>query len=90
MSTDDLNVNLVVLRVGHAIAEHINSEVDVLLVGVTGNGRVTVDGHPIGLAANELLVIPKGSARSITPLGARFAYLTCHKRRAGLWPTTQA
>jgi len=89
-ATDDLNVNLVVLSAGHAIAEHINSEVDVLLVGVLGNGRITVDGQPTELAANQPLVIPKGTARSITPLGDRFAYVTCHQRRPGLWPTTRA
>lgn len=87
-ATDDLNVNLVVLRAGHSIAEHINSEVDVLLVGIEGGGRVTIDGHASELSAGQLVIVPKGSARSISPHGARFAYLTCHKRRAGLWPST--
>jgi quercetin dioxygenase-like cupin family protein len=87
-ATDDLNVNLVVLRAGHSIAEHINSEVDVLLVGIEGGGRVTIDGQGSELSAGQLVIIPKGAARSISPHGARFAYLTCHKRRAGLWPST--
>ena len=87
-TTDDLNVNLVVLRAGHSIAEHINREVDVLLVGIEGGGRVTIDGHASELNAGQLVIIPKGAARSTSPHGARFAYLTCHKRRAGLWPTT--
>ena len=87
-TTDDLNVNLVVLRAGHSIAEHINREVDVLLVGIEGGGRVTIDGHASELSAGQLMIIPKGAARSISPHSARFAYLTCHKRRAGLWPST--
>jgi quercetin dioxygenase-like cupin family protein len=86
--TDDLNVNLVILRAGHSIAEHVNNEVDVVLIGVDGTGRVTIDGDAVELAATQLLVVPKGAARSIVPLGARFAYVTCHKRRAGLWPTS--
>jgi mannose-6-phosphate isomerase-like protein (cupin superfamily) len=85
-TTDDMNVNLIVLRAGHSIAEHINAEVDVLLVGIEGEGSVTIDGTQEDLAAGQLVIVPKGSARSITPRGARFAYLTCHKRRAGLWP----
>ncbi|HEX5165218.1 MAG TPA: hypothetical protein VFV93_07480 [Thermomicrobiales bacterium] len=85
-TTDDLNVNLIVLRAGHSIAEHINAEVDVLLVGIEGEGSVTIDGSHHDFASGQSVIIPKGAARSITPRGARFAYLTCHKRRAGLWP----
>lgn len=88
-STDDLNVNLVVLRAGHSIAEHVNPEVDVLLLGIGGSGRVTIDGNSAELSAGQLVVVPKGFARSITPHGDQFVYLTCHKRRAGLWPTTR-
>ena len=86
-ATDDLNVNLVVLRAGRSIAEHINNEVDVLLVGIEGTGHVTIDGTAHELRAGQLVIVPKGTARSISPHGARFAYLTCHKRRAGLWPS---
>jgi mannose-6-phosphate isomerase-like protein (cupin superfamily) len=85
--TDDLNVNLVVLRAGHSIAEHVNNEVDVVLIGVDGTGRVTIGGEAVELTANQLLIVPKGAARSIVPHGARFAYVTCHKRRTGLWPS---
>lgn len=89
LETDDLNLNLVVLRAGHSIAEHINNEVDVVLIGVDGHGRVTIDGVAIELDTGQLLVVRKGASRSITPLGARFAYVTCHKRRAGLWPSVK-
>lgn len=85
-STDDLNVNLVVLTTGNSIAEHVNGEVDVLLVGVEGSGHITIDGQATALAAGQLIIVPKDVPRSITPTGARFAYLTCHKRRARLWP----
>ena len=83
----DLNVNLVALDAGQSLAESVNGEVDVLLVGVAGEGVVTVDGQPLGLAAGHALVVPKGARRAIASVGGRFAYLTCHRRRAGLWPT---
>ena len=89
-TTEDLNVNLVVLRGGHTIERHVNSEVDVLLVGVEGTGVVTIDDRPELLAAGQLIVVPKGASRPIAPGGALFAYLTCHKRRSGLWPTRRA
>jgi hypothetical protein len=34
--------------------------------------------------------VPKGSRRGIRAASDRFAYLTCHGRRAGLWPTPRA
>ena len=83
----DLNVNLVALDAGQSLAESVNAEVDVLLVGVAGEGVVTVDGQPLRLAAGRALVIPKGARRALASAGGRFAYLTCHRRRAGLWPT---
>ena len=42
--SDDLNVNLLVFASGEGIAEHVNAEVDVLLVGIEGTGAVTIDG----------------------------------------------
>jgi len=68
------------------VVAHVNDEVDVLLVGVTGAGVVAVDGtdHPVG--AGQALVIPKGARGAIRAVGGRFAYLSCHRRRAGLWP----
>jgi quercetin dioxygenase-like cupin family protein len=88
-STADLNVNLVVLRAGHAIGAHVNREVDVLLVGLDGSATVTVNGQPMSLDAGGLLIVPKGANRAIDPNGDRVAYLTCHQRRAGLWPSTR-
>jgi len=82
----DLNVNLLVFDADDGVVAHVNDEVDVLLVGVAGAGVVAVDGtdHPVG--AGQALVIPKGARRAIRAVGGRFAYLSCHRRRAGLWP----
>ena len=85
--SEDLNVNLLVLGPGGNIAEHRNPELDVLLIGVAGEGSVTVEGEEQALRAGQALVIPKGTRRSIRSVGDRFAYLTCHCRRGRLWPS---
>ena len=83
----DLNINLMVLSANSDVAEHINNEVDVLIVGIDGGGIVAVDGQEVTIAAGRLVIVPKGARRAMRPSGERFAYLTCHRRRIGLWPT---
>lgn len=83
----DLAVNLVVFSIGDGVAAHINSEVDVLLVGITGEGAVEIDGARRLLRARQALLIPKGASRAIQSRSDPFAYLSCHRRRAGIWPT---
>ena len=82
----DLNANLIVLDGEAGIPAHANAEVDVLIVGIAGEGTVEVDGAAHRLAAGTAILIPKGANRSIRCGGQRLAYLTCHRRRAGLWP----
>lgn len=82
----NLNVNLVVWGEGEGVAAHSNEEMDVLLVGVAGVGVVEVDGSVHTLRAGQAVVIPKGCRRAIRGTAGRFAYLTCHRRRGGLWP----
>ena len=84
---DDLNLNLLSFAEGEGVQEHVNREVDVLLIGVAGAGLVTVDGEPRPFREGMLLLVPKGARRSTRALSERFAYLTCHRKRAGLWPT---
>ena len=84
--SEDLNVNLLVLARDEGIAGHVNAEVDVLLVGVAGAGVVEVDGIECPVGPGQVLLIRKGAQRAIRSGGDRFAYLTCHRRRAGLWP----
>jgi quercetin dioxygenase-like cupin family protein len=85
--SEDLDVNLLVFASGQGVAEHINTEVDVLLVGIAGAGAVTIDGTRHILSAGQALVIPKSARRSTEGVSAPFAYLTCHRRRAGLRPS---
>ena len=41
----DLNANLVRFSAGRGVGEHVNGEVDVIIVGVSGSGCVEVDGE---------------------------------------------
>ena len=84
--SEDLNVNLLVFASGEGVAEHVNAEVDVLLVGIEGTGAVTIDGTRQILWGGHAIVIPKGTNRGIQSMSDPFAYLTCHPRRGGLWP----
>jgi mannose-6-phosphate isomerase-like protein (cupin superfamily) len=83
---DDLNLNFVVLERDERIDDHANSEVDVLMVALSGAGVVTVEGREYELGAGSGMVVLKGMRRSVRAASARFGYLTCHRRRGGLWP----
>ncbi|HXT36180.1 MAG TPA: cupin domain-containing protein [Chloroflexota bacterium] len=86
LQSTDLNANLLVFDGVAGVAEHVNNEVDVLVLAVAGAGIVTIAGVDHPLAAGQAVLIPVGASRAIHADGARFAYLTCHRRRAGLWP----
>lgn len=79
--SEDLNANLVRFPAGEGVGEHVNGEVDVLVVGVSGAGRVAVDGRGHELRAGTVVFIPKGARRSTRSESADFAYLTVHRRR---------
>jgi quercetin dioxygenase-like cupin family protein len=87
IASSDLNVNMLAFGGEDGIAEHTNSEVDVLIVAMDGTGVVTVDGSSRQLVRGQAAIIPKGTARAIRSAGDRFVYLTCHRRRSGLMPT---
>ncbi len=79
--SDDLNANLVSFREGRGVGEHVNEEVDVIFVGVSGSGFVSVEGEEFGLSGGTLVFVPKGARRSTRSATEDFAYLTVHRRR---------
>jgi quercetin dioxygenase-like cupin family protein len=85
----DLNVNLVRLASDEYLDAHINTEVDVLLVGVAGAGVVELAGGDMPLAAGAAIYVAKGARRAIRAGSQGLAYLTCHRRRGGLMPTVR-
>jgi mannose-6-phosphate isomerase-like protein (cupin superfamily) len=82
--TQDLALNLVTLAPGEAIEWHVNAEVDVLLVGIEGEGTVRVDRHDLALGPGIALVVPKGARRAIAAGDGPFSYLSCHRARKPL------
>ncbi len=80
----DLNANLVRFGAGGGVAEHVNDEVDVLLVGVCGSGSVEVEGEEYSLSGGIMVFVPRGARRSILSASEDFAYLSVHRRRGPL------
>lgn len=88
--TEDLDVNVVRLPAGRSIDEHINREVDVVMVVLSGSGIVSVDDQDYPVGAQKMLIILKGSRRAIRTVGDEaLLYLSMHRRRARLWPTVK-
>ncbi len=83
---DDLAVNVIALNPGERIAPHVNAEVDVLLVVVSGEGIITTRGQDVPVQAGHLVVIGKGVERGIRAGAVRLVYATCHRRRDPLRP----
>ena len=82
--SEDLNANLVSFPSGEGVGEHVNGEVDVLFVGISGVGGVVVDGRGCALRAGTVVFVPKGARRSTRSESQDFAYLTVHRRRGPL------
>ncbi len=80
----DLNVNLVRFEAGGGVGEHVNDEVDVLVVGVSGSGSVRVDGEEYPLSNGTAVFVPRGASRSTRAASEGFAYLSVHRRRGPL------
>ena len=93
LATGDLNLNLVRLPPGDAIPGHVNAEVDVVYLAITGAGTIELgnaggDGSADArqMAPGGLFIVPKGLHRAIHAGEQGLVYLTCHRRRAGLMP----
>jgi quercetin dioxygenase-like cupin family protein len=87
--SEDLNLTLLSWKAGQGVEPHVNSEVDVVVTVVGGEGEVTVDGEKFELRVGQALLIPKGCERAIRCTGETFSYLSVHKRRRGLFPTVR-
>ncbi len=83
-ASSELNANLVRFEAGGGVGEHVNDEVEVIIVGVSGSGVVDVDGavHPV--SNGTMTFVPKGARRSTRSTSGDFAYLTVHRRRGPL------
>lgn len=85
----DLNVNLVRLEANETLEAHVNTEVDVLLVGIAGAGVIELEAGSEPLDAGSAVYVPKNARRAIHAGSQGVVYLTCHRRRGGLMPTVR-
>jgi quercetin dioxygenase-like cupin family protein len=84
IASADLNATLLAWRAGEGIAEHVNAELDVLLIVLEGDGVAVVSGDPHRLAPGHALLVEKGAPRSILAGPSGIRYLSVHRRRAPL------
>jgi quercetin dioxygenase-like cupin family protein len=80
----DLDANLVRLDPGANIGSHVNNDVDVLIFVQSGSGGLTVNNRVRQLGTDHLVLIPKGSERSIVADALGITYLSIHRRRTPL------
>jgi quercetin dioxygenase-like cupin family protein len=80
----DLDANLVRLEPGDEIAEHVNTEVDVVMVIVAGAGEVHAGGWSAVLRPGVVALVPRNCARAIRAGADGMSYLTVHRRRGPL------
>ncbi|MFC1430266.1 hypothetical protein ACEZDB_06270 [Streptacidiphilus sp. N1-3] len=84
-----LDANVVRLPPGGGVDEHVEEDLDVLLVVVEGSGRLggaggTGDGGAELLAPRSVVWLPRGSRRSLNAGPEGLVYLTVHQRRPAL------
>ena len=84
IASTDLNATLLSWRPDHVVPEHVNAELDVLVVVLSGNAAVLIDDQPHDLAAGSALLIPLGARRRIEAGAAGVRYLSVHRRRGPL------
>src|SRR5215216_7809539 len=83
-ASSELNANLVRFEAGGGVGEHVNDEVDVIIVGVSGSGLVRVDGGEHPVSNGTMIFVPRGARRSTRAVSGGFAYLSVHRRRGPL------
>ena len=84
LASTDLNATLLAWPPGHGVAEHVNAELDVLVVVLAGRASAVIDGEPHRLVAGSAVLIPRGTRRAITAGEAGVRYLSVHRRRGPL------
>lgn len=85
--SEDLDVTLLSWETGKRVEAHVNTEVDVIWIGVAGEGVATVNGQRHELRPGVALLIPKDCERAVESSWNRLSYLSVHRRRRGLMPT---
>ena len=85
--TDDLHMNVLVLRGGEEIAPHINQLLDVIVTCLQGSGTITVEDEQVHVETGSIVLVPQGAKRHILADDNGMVYTTVHRKRGGLIPT---
>lgn len=84
LASTDLNATLLAWPPDHVVAEHVNAELDVLVIALSGHGTVVMDGEPHDLPTGSAILLPRGTRRRIEAGHAGLRYLSVHRRRGQL------
>lgn len=84
MASTDLNATLLAWPAGHEVPEHVNCELDVLVVVLAGDATVTIDGQADGLSAGSAILVPRATRRRIAAGDDGVRYVSIHRRRGPL------
>ena len=86
MQSDELNATLLEWPAGGGVAEHVNDELEVIVLVLAGSAAISLDGVAHVVLAGGLLLVPRGCARAVTAGGDGVRYLSIHRRRPPLMP----
>lgn len=81
MASTDLNATLLVWPPHHEVAEHLNADIDVLVIVLDGHGTAIVDGQSHALTAGSAILVARGTSRRIQAGNIGLRYLSVHRRR---------
>jgi len=84
MASTDLNATLLAWPPAHEVPEHVNGELDVLLIVLGGQGSAVIEGETHSLKSGSAILIPCGTCRRIKAGAAGLRYLSVHRRRGPL------
>lgn len=84
--TDDLHMNLLVLRSGESIGKHINQLLDIVVTCLRGSGTIHINDGSIQVESGSIVLIPRGSNREIVAGEEGIIYTTVHRKRGGIMP----
>ena len=90
MQSEELNATLLEWPPGGGVAEHVNDELEVIVLVLAGSASVIVDGAEHQLAAGALLLVPRGCARAVLAGRDGVRYLSVHRRRGPLLPSPRS
>lgn len=85
--TEELHMNVIVLREGEQIAKHVNQVLDVIVTCLRGSGTITLNENQIDVESGSIVLIKQGIERVIQAGSDGMVYTTVHRKRGGIMPT---